>query len=541
MGQALRRFALSLLVLVACEATPAQPTPPPAAVTPARAGDPEGELRLPLAVEPQTIDPQKASFPAEIATVLLAFEPLLRFDPQTLRPVPAAAKEPPKVDADGRAYTVALRDGVQFSDGRPVRAADFVFAFRRLCSPDAGEYAFAGFVVSGCEPLRRGTAAELGVRAVDERTIEFRLTEPAAYFPAVLALHVAVPVREDVVRARGDRWTDPGNYVGNGHYVLKEWKRGQQLVFERNDHHPQKAKLKRVVRRVLDPAAQRAAYAKDEVDAYELGADDRVTIEGGPAAPDRLLRGAGSCTFAVAFNTQRAPFDDQSLRLAFAKSLDRDAFRRDVQGGIGTVNQSFVATGLPAHDREDETQKYDRPTARKLVAESSYAVGIPDTRFTYGSNPVTKARVEWIVDQWKSSLFLDVAPDPTSPTGGRRLATERPQLFAITWCGDYPDPSGWLSAVFHSSSSLNRETMGYRSDEFDRLVRAADAERDDARRLALYREAQRVLTRDAPAAFLWSPIAYWLVKPWVGGLAAGAADPVLGPLAAGELFVSARR
>lgn len=547
MASTLARAPVAALIALALVATACEPprtivTPTAPPVIAARSADPDGELRLPIASDPETIDPQKASFPNEIAQVLLAFEPLLRFDPQTLRPVPGAAREPPTVSADGLVYTVFLRDGLAYPDGRRVTAADFAFGFRRLCDPGAGEYAFVAFVIAGCEPLRRGTAAELGVRVMDERTLEFRLGEPAAYFPATLALWVAVPVREDLVRAKGDRWTEPGSYLGNGHYVLKEWKRGERLVYERNDRHPQRAGLKRVVLRALpEPAARRAAYQIGELDAYDLTADDRVIVEGGPASPDRLLRGAGSCTFAVGFNTSRPPFDDPRLRLAFAKALDREKFRKDVQSRLGDANTSFIPTGLPGHDRDDETQKFDRNAARKLVAESTYAVGIPDTRFTYASNPVTKARVEWIVEQWRTNLFLDVFPDPVSRGGGRQLGAERPQLFALTWCGDYPDPQAWLTAVFHSATSPNRETMGYRSAEFDRLARAADTERDEARRASLYRDAQRLLTREAPAAFLWSSRAYWLVKPHVGGLAPGAADPILGPLAAGELFVTARR
>lgn len=474
--------------------------------------------------------------------MLLVFEPLLRFDPQTLRPVPAAAREPPRVSADGLTYTAVLRDDLAYSDGQRVSANDFVFGLRRLCSEtNPGEYAFVGFIVAGCQGLHDTGRGALGVHALDERTVEYRLVEPAAYFPAILSLWVTAPVREDLVRRGGERWTDPATYLGNGAFVLREWRRGERIVFERNERHAPRAKLKRVVRRVLDAKAQRTAFERGEVDLYQLGPDDRTTVEGGPAAPDRLVRAPGGCTFAVGFNTERPPFDDPKLRLAFAKSLDRGAFIKDVQSGLGLAHPSFVAAGLPGHDRDDETQRFDRPAARKLVAESAYAVGIPDTRFTYLSSPLTKARVEWVVEQWRSSLVLSVIPDPVARADvAVRRPEDRPQLFAITWCGDYPDPQAWLS-LFLSGSSYNRQTMGYRSDDFDRLARAADAERDEARRADLSRAAQRVLTRDAPAAFLWSSQSYYLVKPWVGGIAPTAADPIFGVLAQGELFVSARR
>src|SRR5919197_3301721 len=144
----LAMFVIAGLLAAACTGTPGTNQPSGGA----DAIDPNGEITTNTGSEPDTIDPQKESFVNEVAQTMMVFEPLMSFDPQTLKPVPGAAKEAPKLSSDGLTYTFTLRDGLKYSDGSPVTAKDFQYGFTRTCDPAvAGEYAFTAYIIVGCE------------------------------------------------------------------------------------------------------------------------------------------------------------------------------------------------------------------------------------------------------------------------------------------------------------------------------------------------------------------------------------------------------
>ena len=470
--------------------------------------DPNGEIHTALSTDPQVIDPQKASFRDEIAQTLMVYEPLLTFDPQSLRPIPAAARALPEVSPDGLTVTFTLRDGLMYSDGTPVRAEDFVNGWTRLCDPTvAGDYAFMGYAISGCErwnnmdPKRAtpselaAAGADLGVRALGEHRIQFALTRPASYFLAIAALWVGAPVRSSDVSAGGDRWTDPRTYIGNGPFKLVERTTGARLVYERNERYRSPVKLKRWTKLVVpDPAVQAAAFERGELDVISVGRDDPASVTVSNAT-----------TFFFGFNTQRPPFDDPSVRLAFARSLDREMLIREVVDQPARVWSSLIAPGLPGADPDDATQSFDPVAAKALLSSSRYAGKLPPVRFRYLYRGNAIAMVKWAIAQWRGVLGVEVLDDPVFPGASGPLIKSPegiPQLFFLGWYGDYPDPHTWLSEIFRSTATITR--TGYKSAEFDSLVDQADVERDPTRQAQLFRSAQRLLTRDAPAAFLYA-------------------------------------
>ncbi|MDP9246322.1 MAG: peptide ABC transporter substrate-binding protein [Chloroflexota bacterium] len=534
----MRRLGLLLLACLlasACQETAVPiPSPDPA--------DPNGEIATVAAGEPDTIDPQKESFASEIGHTMMVFEPLLTFDPMTLRPIPAAARALPVVSDDGLTVTFTLRDGLLYSDGAPVTGADFVDGWKRLCDPNvSGDYAFVGYVITGCgqwnvmDP-RRATVEELaaarravGVAAPDLMHVVFTLTRPAPYFLAIAALWVGVPVRSFDVASGGVKWTEPATFIGNGPFKLTEWKHNERLVFERNDRYRAPAKIKRWTKVMIpEQAVATAAFRNGELDVAPAGREADAI-----AAP-------GSCTFYIGFNTQKAPFDDIAVRTAFARSLDRDAFIRDVLDLPGRPAMSLLPPGVPGSDPADRTQSFDPIAARALLAGSRYAGQLPPVRFTYAARPPSQqaARVRWAVSQWKDNLGVMVTEDALSPLGSRLVTRPEqvPQLFVLGWCSDYPDPQDWLSTIFHGGSTVTH--VGYASVEFDSLVDRADVERDPGKRLDLYKEAQRVLTRDAPVAFLYSTEVRYLVSPRLRGYALTASDWEFGQFTLAAMYLA---
>jgi oligopeptide transport system substrate-binding protein len=520
------------LLAAACTSTPGTTNNPPAGDQ----LDKNGEITTNTGSEPDTIDPQKESFVNEVAQTMMVYESLMTFDPKTLKPIPGAAKEAPKLSSDGLTYTYTLRDGLKYSDGSAVTAKDFAYGFTRLCDPNvAGEYAFTGYIIAGCEAWntmdpKKATPAEisaakakLGIKVNGDKEISFTLTEKAPYFNSIAALWVGVPTRESDVTKGGDKWTEPATFIGNGPFKLTEWKHNEKMVYERNENYRTPAALKKWTKVMINEAAVAfAAYRNNELDVVGVGAEQLRTVEGDADLKAQTVDVGGSCTIYVGFNTARAPFDDVNVRMAFAKSYDKEAYINDV-AKIGKAANAggFIPPGMPGYDKDDTAQKFDTTAAKALLAKSKYANTdtMKNLKFTYSASAANKTRIEWLQQQWKTNLGLDVAPDPVDATTYSSLlkkAETTPLLFRIGWCADYPDQQDWLTTVFHSSSTVTH--TGYKSAAYDAAVRKADADPNPESRDKTYQEASRLLSNDAPAAWWYYTATKYLRKPWLKGV-----------------------
>ena len=525
------------MIVTACSTSQSPTTANTAAI------DPNGVLNTNTGGEPDSIDPQKESFVNEVAQTMMVFEALMTLDPKTLRPIPAAAKDQPKVSADGLSYTYTLRDGLKYSDGSPLTPKDFAYGFTRLCDPNvAGDYAFTGYIIVGCEDYnnmdtKKATPAELAAAkaklgiTTDATSITFKLTDPAPYFNTIAAIWVGAPSRESDVTKGGDKWTEPATFIGNGPFKLTEWKHNEKMVYERNDNYRNPPKIKTWTKVMINEGAVAfAAYRNNELDAVGVAAEDLRTVDGDADLKAQLRDVPGSCTFYYGFNNNRAPFTDPKVRLAFAQSFDRTAFINDVQK-IGAPAEAFIPPGLPGYDKDDHAQKFDPAAAKANLAASSFA-GKPELqgiKFTYSANARAKTRIEWAQQQWKTNLGIDVTPDPVDRTTFSQLvkkAETTPLLFSLGWCADYPDQQDWLTTVFISNSSVTR--TGYKNPQFDSLVKSADKEPDPKKRDDLYQQASRILSKDAPVAFLYYSSTKYLLKPYVKGVTDTALDFELG-------------
>lgn len=524
---------MCLLVLSSCSAPPGQGPVVTAWKT-------DTELVTATLGEPDIIDPQLSSFANEAAIVGMLYEPLLSFDPATLALIPAAARALPSVSADGRVYTYSLRPDLTYSDGAPLRAQRFVDAFVRLCDPaNWAENAFLAYPIAGCEAwnvqdIKTAAPADLeagrrgvGVRALDDLTVEFTLAAASTAFAQVTALWIGAPVRiEDLGTPPANAYRPTGltRVVGNGPFVLTDWIRGDRLVFARNERYRLPVRLAKWTKRIAtDPDTIRVMYDAGRVDAYPVTPRDDADREGLLARAD-IHRVLGPCTSYVGFNTTAPPFDDPNVRLAFAKALDKEAFVRGVTK-TGRAAFSLVPHAQPGHAHDDRIQQFDPVEARRVLASSKYGPpveglvgGIPLVfAFTETSTTSARTQIEWVVAQWYANLGVRVTPQVQSSWGHPLIKqkSQQPQLYRLGWCEDYPDGQAWYTTLFKSSSNAQR--TNFKNERFDDLVTRADVERDPLRREALYEEASRVLSSAAPAAWLSWPEQWWLVDPAVRG------------------------
>ncbi len=517
--------------------------------------DPNGELTTNTGSEPDSIDPHKVSFDTEIAQVMMVFEGLMALDPKTLGPVPGAAAKDPEISADGLKYTYTLRDGLKFSDGAPLTAKDFAYGFTRTCDPaTAGDYAYVLYIISGCEAwnnmnVKKATPAELAaakaklaVKVTSDKQIEFTLTDPAPYFASITALWVGMPAQQALVTKGGDKWTEPATYIGNGPFKLVEWKHNEKLVFERNANFRLPVKLKKWTKVMINEGAVSfAAYRNNELDAQGLAAEDLRAVDADAELKAQLRERGALTTFYWGFNVNKAPFTDPNVRLAFAKSFDRAAWINDIQKIGRAADGGFIPPGMPGYDPDDKIQKFDPAEAKKLLDQASPAArdALKTLKLTYGSSARTKTRIEWVQAQWKTNLGVDVQLDPIDGTTYSALLKKQettPQIFLLGWGADYPDPQNWLPTVFGSKATT--AGTGYKSKAFDDLTNQADKEKDPKKRLDLYQQASRLLSKDAPAAWLYYVSRKGLLKPWVKGVTSSSLDAELGQWKTYEIFVT---
>jgi len=530
-------LALASLLVSACSQQ--TPTADQTATPGVAQGQPDlnAEVLLNAGGEPDTIDPQKASFVNEIAQAAFVFEGLMTFDATTTKPVPAAAAKMPEVSADGLKYKYTLRDGLKYSDGSRLTAKNFEYAFLRGCDPtQSGDYAFVLYIVVGCEawnnmdprkvsPVELAAAkAKVAIKATSDLEIEFTLTSPAPFFVPITALWIGWPVRESDVKKGGDKWTEPATYIGNGPFKLTEWKHNEKLVFERNDNYRKKIQFRKITKLMINESSVAlAAYRNNELDLVGVAATDLRTVNADPELKSQLIDVAGSCTTYYGFNVRRPPFDDPNIRLAFAKSFDRVAFVKDVQQGIGKpADGGFIPLGFPGYDNTDKEQLYDPAAAKALLDKASPAskAGLTGLKYTFASSSNAKTRAEWAQNQWRTNLGVTVELDPVQSTAYSALfkkGQEAPQLFSLGWCADFPDQQNWHSTVW-LTGGLSAGRTGYSSKAFDDLARQADKESDPAKRDALYNQAGKQLSKDAPAAWVDYDAGKRIQKPWLKGI-----------------------
>jgi oligopeptide transport system substrate-binding protein len=500
-----------------------------------------GVLRLNHGPEGDNYDPQQASFVSEIQFIMLNYQALMTFD-KDMKPIPGQA-ESVDVSPDGKTYTFHLRPDSKFSDGSPLTAANFEFAWKRLADPElAGEYQFiACGIIEGYSEYAATTCGgktmtetlaldlpalrdAMGVKALDDNTLEVKLVNPAPYFLSIAALWVGVPTREEDANNVTDlSGAIPESYVGNGPFMLVQHDRDQKAVFEANPNYQGPlgpVKLKSIeFSFITESQVAFEAYKNGELDLIFAAAEDLAAIEADPTLKSELRDTSGSCTFYLAMHNQKPPFDNIKVRQAFAQSFDRDAYVRDVLQGLGKPTQSFIPPGFPGYEQSDKWA-FDPDAAKATLAEAGFpnGQGLPEIKLTYGSSARNKVRYEWVANQFKENLGIDVVLDPVDPTAYTALTKDiatTPPLYILGWCADFPDPQNWLTAVFHTTGINSR--IGFSNEEFDKLVEEADTTTDPTKRAELYSQAQNLLIDLTPVSYIYNDANKLLTKPYVKG------------------------
>jgi len=357
------------------------------------------------------------------------------------------------------------------------------------------------------------------VNAVDDRTLQIRLKTASNTFLYLMALWPGYPVKHEAVDSLGDAWTEAGNLVSDGPFMLTEWDHNQRLVLERNPNYwGPKAGLERLELLVIpDETTAFQAYQNGEIDFTAAPPAQLQTLKTNP----EFHAEAQLSTFALLFNTVQKPFDDPVVRKAFARAIDRQAYVDLVAQGFGMPTTGWIPPGMPGFDPEaGQDISFDSEAARSLLAEAGYpgGQGLPKIVLTTVGEDVGRLSAEFVQEQLKQNLGVSIeieALDP--PSLQMRYGSGDFQMTFMGWNADYPHPENWIRDLFHTGASGN--LAGYSNPRVDELIDQASADRDPLAAVDLYKEAQRIiLDEDSVLAPIYHGISAFLVKPYVRGL-----------------------
>lgn len=499
-------WALAAALLAACSVNAPAPLQSPSQSLAA-----DQSLRVRLIDPLNSVDPARAGNSSDLAVARQLAEPLLRAAPG-LRDVEPAAAESYEISGDGLTATFHLRANGRFADGRPLRGADFVAAWRRVIDPNTLSPAadtFAAVVRGGetaasldpkadAERLARALDG-LGLRAPDDLTFQVLLPRPAPQLKWVATLVQGAP-------------------AGNGPFTLQAHTRDRAELGASQSYWGGRPTLSKITFEVIpDDAAALARYQAGELDIDQSTAGD-------PGAGE-LVKLPQLSEYWISFNSGRPPFDNQKVRQAFAMALDRGALVKAGFEGRAQPATTLIPRGMRGNRPElGRAQAFDPGQARQLLAASGVTADqLSSVHYLVRGNPLEKAVAEQVAAQLKQNLGLGITLDTVDQaTGFARLRSGDFQMGALDgWAADYPDQQNWFD-LFRSNDGHN--LARWRNDRFDLLVSRADSELDAARRDDLYAQAEQIVTSEVPVAFVVQLDGWFLVKPYVKGLVPTSAD-----------------
>ena len=427
------------------------------------------------------------------------------------------------ISDDGLVYTFRLRPDAKFHDGRAVTAADVQWSLERAAnplveSPVAGQY--LGDIVGVTEKLNGDAQSIAGLRVVDDRTIELTIDQPKSYFLAKLTYPTAFVLDRNNVEGDPRNWFREPN--GTGPFRMTEYRVGETLLLERNEHyHLGEVKLE-AVELILSGGTSMLMYENDEIHVSGVGlADLDRLLDPSSDLHGQLVRAEPSFTVQyIGLNVNEPPLDDPKVRQALNLAVDKGEIASVVLGDLVVPADGILPPNFPGYNPAVSGYDFDPERAAALLAESSYGDDLENlppititTPGSFGAN--VSLDMEVVLRMWETNLGITAEFQQTEfATFLKDLHKRRFQMFDIGWIADYPDPENFLDVLFHSGSDNNH--TNYSNPEVDRLLEQARVETDQARRYALYNEAEQIILNEAPWVPLWySGESYVLVKPEV--------------------------
>ena len=489
-------------------------------------------FRMNLASEPPTLDPGQSKDNNSNTIINAIFEGLTRKGANGEEQPGVAEKW--EISKDGLKYVFTLRKDAKWSNGDPVTAKDFEFAWKRVLDPKttpAPPYAYQLYYIKNAEAYNMGEikdANEVGVKAKDDHTLEVTLENPTPYFLSLMSFQSFYPIHQSA--KDNDKWaTKAETLIGNGPFKIASMTKGQKIELAKNDQYwdNQSIKLQKVVMSIVNSSAtELSSYRNSELDyaGHPVGniPTDQLTAVKKEMQDELKIKGISSTYFYI-FNTTQEPFDNVNIRKAFAMAIDRQAIVDKITQGGQTPAFGFVPPGIKGQKDEYRKEVADNyfqenlDEAKKLLEQGMKEKGyttLPEVTLIHNSDDNHKKIALAIADMWKNNLGVSVKVQ--NQEWGVFLKNRSNLDYQVArsgWGADYNDPMTYID--MWTSNSGNNDT-GFKNEEYDKLVEEAYATDDNAKRMELMSKAEKILVQDNQIVM---PIYYYssvsLVKPWM--------------------------
>lgn len=422
------------------------------------------------------------------------------------------------VSDDGLVYTFHLADA-KWSNGDPVTASDFVYAWQRLDNPDtASEYAFILDTVhiANAAAVNAGEAdpSELGVKAVDDKTLEVTLTLPCDFFLSLLAFPSFFPLNQKFYEAQGDQFAlSPDNLLYCGPYTMTGYQQGSEYTFEKNPDYFKADQMKDYVDKIVfrylqDTQSAMLDYQSGNLDVVKLQGDQVDQYSGTEGFTNRMTGYLWylSIDFNTSVHPENSQFANLNLRKAMSLAIDRDTIATNVlkDGSIGAdgLIPKDLATGPSGEDFREENGKlteYNLDQAKEYYAKALEELGTDTVSFEllYEDSEASKAVAEYIQSNLKA-IGMDVTLNSKPKKTRLQLMNDKDYNVALTrWGPDYADPETYFD-LFTTDNTANN-SGSYSNADYDALVKAAGSGEDatdSAKRWQDYLDAEKIIVQD---------------------------------------------
>ncbi|MCZ8521229.1 MULTISPECIES: peptide ABC transporter substrate-binding protein [Paenibacillus] len=485
--------------------------------------------------EPGALDVSKTTQIAAFTILNAVGEGLYRLDKNN-KAQPGLASGMPKISEDGRTYTITLKDNITYSDGVPVKAQDFVYSYQRSVDPATKAiYAFmVAWVKGGTDVMKSKTPEEaeakkkeMGVKALDDKTLQITLERPIPFFTEQLSFLNFFPQRQDLIdKFKEKNGADAESVIGAGPFKLEKWDHDQQLVLVKNDKYWDKdsVKLERIQLNIV----------KDEntgLNLFQTGQSDLQTVTGEnirqwEGKPEYVLQPELSSWFIKLSEKNVPAFRNKKIRQALAMSIDNTAFIETVMGKGPVAATGFVPVGTSDGTGEEFRKKagsimpkFDPAKAKQLLQEGLQEAGLsamPSFKLQCDDHNTGPKALEFLVAQWKQNLGIDVIAEPLPHK--LRVDNENNHKYQASvsgWGADYNDPMTFLD-MFITGSELN--DVDWSNAEYDKFANGAIAELDKAKRSDLMVQAEKLLIEEMPIVPNYFRATSWVKNPKIQDL-----------------------
>ncbi len=450
----------------------------------------------------------------------MIYSGLVRFD-KNLHIVPDQASSW-TISPDNKTYTFKLKSGISFSDGTPVTAQTYVYTLTRALSPEVQSgfaqsflviIAGAGDVISGKTKFLRG------VKAINDNTLQIRLTKPAAYFLQLLATSFCFPVNEKIISQYGQKdWVNyvAGNGIGTGPFMIKEWIHNLKMILVPNPHwYGAKTKLTEVA--MLFENDQSIAFKSFQAGHYAF--DWNIDVQDIPAAKGMAGFTSKSLlqTDVLFFNNRMPPFDNVALRQAFAYATDKTMLVNTIFKDAAIPAPTIIPPGMPGYQAGYQGLPFDKNQALSALQSVYPDVSkVPAITFTFPNSEVSSQEASILQQIWFSVLGIRVKLLPMELTAYNNEVANHQVKFGFTqWTADFHDPYDWLALNLLSTAAGNYGLWS--NPQYDQLVMQAEQATGDTR-IQYYEQAEQLAITDVG----WLPLNHQLmaavIPSWVHGV-----------------------